>query len=567
MVLSILLVSMDAGRIAAIAPPYVADDELAQYPIIVVAHWTKAPFTNHSRVEGHELKDWEVRTEVEIDRVIKGDVKPGKYVLLTGFRIGWKNDDRIMSYMSTQMAGDTDNLVNPNIWFLRLTKSWDAADKNEYLYLDSYRGVQPLVLEEYFAALRSEEPAKNVLKLIDSQDPEVLRRVLRYICGGVLPWPYDDEFTRHYMSPEKQGRVLTEATDAVAALLDCKDVKIRELAVSVYDALKGKDAIPRLRERLKDSEPRVQAVAAGLLVRHRDAASIANICAATSGLGDMPQSYALVEALSDWKDARLAPALFPYLQNESNYGRIAIKARAALHEFTGQWFPFDAALSRSIWEKTQKAADENERKRIFAELLPYGEQPLAAELVSRDAGAFIRVVNRSKSEIAITRAACGTMEYKTGDSSGTSCYGGNRSNKDDYVNIAAGQALEIPVILDDSFLHAELPHRSMTISFEHTGREFGVKAWIGRIQVEFGKDWKEPERKLEPFVEKWPNGNIKTRGQKINGYASGHWDYFNEAGDRIWKMDYTKGTGADDNPEHPSNKGKGIVNEKCENKK
>ena len=41
----------------AIIPPYVSDDDLAQYPIIVVAHWDKSPLTPHHLIEGEICKE------------------------------------------------------------------------------------------------------------------------------------------------------------------------------------------------------------------------------------------------------------------------------------------------------------------------------------------------------------------------------------------------------------------------------------------------------------------------------------------------------------------------------
>src|SRR5262245_43802411 len=74
----------------AIPPPYVSDEELARHPIIVVGRWKPAPFRDHSRTEnlpnGEKiLKNWEVHTELVIDRVIKGDLKLGTHEILLGF--------------------------------------------------------------------------------------------------------------------------------------------------------------------------------------------------------------------------------------------------------------------------------------------------------------------------------------------------------------------------------------------------------------------------------------------------------------------------------------------------
>ena len=83
-----------------------------------------------------------------------------------------------------------------------------------------------------------------------------------------------------------------------------------------------------------------------------------------------------------------------------------------------------------------------------------------------------------------------------------------------------------------------------------------MKAWIGAVQVEFGPKWKG-QRKLEIVEEKWPNGNFQTKGLTMNGEKYGEWHYFNEDGDRIKSVDYSRGGTATRNPEHPDNKGAG----------
>ncbi len=59
-----LLLSMPAGR--AIPAPFVPDERLAAYPVIVMASWKGAPFEARHKIEGDVLKEWEVRTEISI---------------------------------------------------------------------------------------------------------------------------------------------------------------------------------------------------------------------------------------------------------------------------------------------------------------------------------------------------------------------------------------------------------------------------------------------------------------------------------------------------------------------
>jgi hypothetical protein len=74
------------------------------------------------------------------------------------------------------------------------------------------------------------------------------------------------------------------------------------------------------------------------------------------------------------------------------------------------------------------------------------------------------------------------------------------------------------------------------------------------LSVEFGALWKE-ERKFAWVEECWPNGNLRARGQTLNGDRFGEWHFFNEAGDRIRIVDYSGGHAETVcNPAHSDNK-------------
>jgi hypothetical protein len=147
----------------AIAPAFVSDEELAQYPVIVVGRWNKAPLRPHDRLipcpeKGENdfiCTDSEIHAELVVERVIKGDISPGTHRILLGFRIGWLRPDggRVMAYWSTEEMGDVEEVCESNLWFLVPARSWDENDRHSYLMLDTYRGVQPLEREAYFRGL------------------------------------------------------------------------------------------------------------------------------------------------------------------------------------------------------------------------------------------------------------------------------------------------------------------------------------------------------------------------------------------------------------------------------
>src|SRR2546422_11482936 len=107
---------------SAIAPAYVSDEALARYPVIVVAKWEKAEFKRHHRYEGTNMVTAiESFTELNVLRVIKGDLKPGAaQKVMVGWGIAWSKDGRwVSSGTSTEMPGDVKSVTEPNIWFVK----------------------------------------------------------------------------------------------------------------------------------------------------------------------------------------------------------------------------------------------------------------------------------------------------------------------------------------------------------------------------------------------------------------------------------------------------------------
>src|SRR2546425_11911831 len=97
-------------RVAAIIPRSVPDEELAQKPIIVVARWPKARFTNHNLIEHNAVYEEEVHTELVVERVIKGDLSPGRHRLLFGWGVSWQVDESQQgSYALSERLGEGGN--------------------------------------------------------------------------------------------------------------------------------------------------------------------------------------------------------------------------------------------------------------------------------------------------------------------------------------------------------------------------------------------------------------------------------------------------------------------------
>ena len=584
----------------AMGPPYKTDAELTQNPIIIVATWDRAEMRPHERVRGNIGEKYEMFTELNVHRVIKGDIKPGKHTILMGWGIGWGEDGTgLATYTSTHIQGDANNVCHPNIWFLERKRSWDEADKTLYYHIPHYRAIQPPFLEEYFAALGSGAPQMAVPKLLSSDNHEVLERVLRYLCGDVLPWPHGDGFAASmYLDPPKRGNVLKGQAEAVRGLIGRDVGEVRVTAASVYAFLADKKGIGYLRSLLTDADPSVRAIAMGTLALQRDRASIDAIGAAAQGVADVWLGCKVIDALADWGDAGLVPALIPFLDIDSfgynsgdELGIPAVKARKALHKLTGCWFPYDAEAASRVWKEAAAVADPAKRKALLARLLPDTECPVIAELVGspwyepakppdepatqmsaaatrpctepttkpKDVMATVRLTNASTWTVTIC-----TLPSSVGQEwpSGSAWHGTHRRPsapaKEDFVDLRPGESTDFPVMLDDSFLLAEPNDRKLALTYESNGRALGLKAWIGTVYAEFGSKWHE-ERKLEKVEERWPNGTLKMVGQTMNGRRDGQWEYFNEQGNRIKEDRYTGNVGSGEcNPDYSSNKGAGA---------
>jgi len=587
-----LLVALRGSSLQAIAPDYRTDEELTRYPIIVVAKWDKAEFESHSLVEGNACMEWEAFTELDVQRVIKGDIEPGRHKIMLSYGVGWFQDGTGLSTRtSTDLPGDVDDVTEPNLWFLDRKRSWDKSDETLYYHVPYYRAIQPRCLEPYFAALGSEEPETRVPQLLSGNDVEVVRRSLRYTCGWIWPWPYDpDEFDRRDLNPKYRGKILRDEAERVREVVEGGPREVRALAAAVYAELKGEACIEYMRGLFSDRDPDVRAVAVGILARFRDETSIEAMVAIRLDLEDGLLSCKLIEALAAWGDDRFVPLLIAFLQNDTlayevddDAGIIAVKARYALHRITGYWFPYDVASANDVWRQATTAADDNQRKEILARLLPRGEFPIVAELVGSprkrpvdpgdhdfsnmspalrellepELAATVRVTNTSGREVTLAKRPTSV------DFSGPCAFssGGmgpidDGYTRDDFVTLQHGESLEFEVSMYRSFLVAEPRLRSVKLVYEENGNEVGVNAWIGAIDAEFGPQWKE-ERKTEMVDQRWPNGNLKVVGQTVNGERFGEWNYFNEEGDRIRIVDYSKGWEAQCNPTHPSNKGAG----------
>ena len=264
------------------------------------------------------------------------------------------------------------------------------------------------------------------------------------------------------------------------------------------------------------------------------------------------------------KDLGLVPLLIGQLENGKSNGYIgnnhfipALKAKRALFGITGCEFPFDVEVSKKAW--TEARSESRERRiEMISKLAPAVEKPFKAELIGTPEKSLLRLTNVSHLPTIIASRPSHTSQSAPGRSAGG---GPGKASGAKYQLIAPGGFLEFPFKIEKRLILFPEDQRSITLHFLDNGGESGSRAWIGIVEVGFGEGWKEnrQEKKVE---ELWPNGNLKEIGQTINDERVGDWEFFNEEGDRIRKVDYSNGGTAESNPEHPSNKGAGIRKKK-----
>ena len=310
----VISVSRDA---MGIAPGFVSDRELVESPLLVVAKWNGAPRKDNSRIERGACMEYEVATEIEVQRVIWGDAVPGKLPILVGFHIGWsKKWPRVTAYWSSEVSGDAE-ATKDNLWFL--SRKRGRLDGKSHWYLSNYRGVQPLALEPYFKALEENRIEDQIPRLLETEDEIVLLRTLELIAGGDFPWPYEPW---RFVRPAQNLRPLRSHTNDVRSLIErTHNENVRRHAAAVYSHLLGNASIEYLRAKFQDEDPVVRAIAIGTLALYQEHVAGDFIAKAVRGLNDPEMACALIKRLEAWHDPAAVAALIEFLQNDGYTGQ------------------------------------------------------------------------------------------------------------------------------------------------------------------------------------------------------------------------------------------------------
>jgi hypothetical protein len=449
----------------------------------------------HTRKEagiGQVMDQFEVRTELVIDRVIKGNVEPGKHKLLFGFGVTWaKNGKDVYSGTSTEIPGDVDDVTKPNLWFLSPARSWDSADTTSYLRVRTYRCIQPTTLETYYRTLIRTDRDNAIGDLLDGPEKEIVARSLRFINGERDPWPISSFLDDVIYKGERKRKVLPQHAARLVAAMDRMPEAQRPYAAAVYSSLLGPDSVPQMRKWVGDKDAMVRGIAVGVLARFRDSASVDVFRTAVTGLSDGSVACAIITELDTWGDERLVPVLISFLQNDSNAGMFgddifvpALKAKRALLRITGYGFPFDVRSSLACWDDARRIDGKAPRKQYLFRHLGSDKPPFKAQVVGGKRAAIVvtNVSGRAEEIERLPDWICARLSSAPWDYTTS----GNRGPSVTFVSVAPGGSIRFPLRLDEAFLLSEPKSRIIQLLYLQNGNKQGRNAWIGTISPTFG---------------------------------------------------------------------------------
>ncbi len=469
-----------AGPALAVAPPTVEDAVLAKSAVVVVARWDGEPIRwRDGLYDGADAR-------IVVERSIAGGLAPGTHAIRLGPGLGWGPEGRLIAHWSTEMWGEIDDVSQPNLWFLRAAREGDAASTTEVLHLDTYRNVQPLELERFFAAIRSEDAPADLEKLLASGPPAlVVQRALSYAAGGRRPWPLRSWFDDYLKRGDEAARVEGLA-DAVEALLGRPEPDVRREAAAVLADLRGAGALVQMRRLLSDPDGDVRATAIAIFARARETRMLEAMARAAQGANHPLAGLAAVDELAAWGGEDVVPVLLALAGSDGSatFRRgddvfsPAFRARAALLQITGVTFSTDGARNAAAWREVQ-GLDGDARRARLRELLGEQEAPLSARL---DAAARrVVVTNVSQQVVQVSRLPA-EVDYRIpGVLEGGG--GGQPAGRADFVDLAPGESLHLDVTPSERFLATPAAERQLRLVYDRTGSRFGAAAWVGLLDV------------------------------------------------------------------------------------
>ena len=314
----------------------------------------------------------------------------------------------------------------------------------------------------------------------------------------------------------------------------------------------------------------MRAIAIGTLVAHRDLQSADLMPKAAVGLENPIVACELIARLRRWNDVKAVPVLIEFLEDDglsyiigNDLGIPAVKSQETIRKITGYALPFDVAVSRDAWSQAKDISNREERIQLLRRILPNDPDPWNAVLLRNEKKYVIEVTNRSKQTISLLKQP---SYIDVSYSHGVFTVGhdkGAKTGKARFEKLAPGGSIRFPVDFrnqDFEFLISSGKRQRIELQYLENGNEFGLKAWLGVVEVSVAKNIASAKTPTKEVTERWPNGNLKLKGQTLGRVKTGEWTYFNEAGDRTRTIEYFNGRIAKEatyNPSHPTNDGMG----------
>jgi hypothetical protein len=500
-----VVLSLHRPALAAF-PPRVSDEELARRPVLVIARWAGAPMIEVDLAR--EMRGTPGnRTELVVERVIAGDLKPGRHEVIIGPFLSWSAIHPTVTCPTSSFLITDIKPEEPNLWLLQRTRAV-KNDPNVYLSANDYRGVRRVGTGPYFLALRGKDPRVEIPKLLTSKDREIVLLALDWVCGGRVPEPYfEDDLPLRPISgfPPPDRKPLKENLPAVEALLGHGDPVVRREAACVVGDWAGTASLPRMRRLLADPDPGARAIAVVTLAALDDRESSDAINSAVRGI-DNREAGKVICALAAWKNPRVVPALIGYLQNDRPASSVedlqvlCLLARAALRQVTGHTFPLDVRASERVWRQAETIHDAGRRDAFLTGAMPHDPDPLSAELVRDTSGFAVVVTNTSRRPLLLARTPQQIdVDYKIELPGGGSRGGGGGggfdrivkvTGKGSFVELKPGGSTRFPYEgvgneegegFGEDFFLAGPGSREVKLSYRRNGHEYGLNAWVGTL--------------------------------------------------------------------------------------
>jgi hypothetical protein len=480
---------LTAALAEGITPRTYTDDELAQFPQVVVAYWPGGPAKPQV---GNADKGSE--QTIVVTQVLGGTIRRGRVRVMCGNWIDWSGK-RDQGFFDGAPLPPVHNFHRLNVWFLKGGKGGQP-----YL-LESIYCVQPLNLVPLYRALRPADRNERVGSCLESRDPEVVSRALTFVDGDKDPWPLENGLSR--LESTEEGKPLAGQMGRVRDVALGRLSGCRAEAAAVYAKGMQGSSVGVLRRLLDDRDPQVQAVAAAWLVRLDDTREVSKIAAVLGKIEDSGVACQTAQAAGRSRDTAYVPALIQLLDNHMLWFMLGTDlhvpssdAQKALRSLTGVVFPFDVAASDNAWRAVEGLDLASRAEKLKAILGDWDEPLVATYLLLPGKAKFykgmdgrmlqVTVRNRTDHPVVVeNRPASFDCSVDNGEFGGSVREPGN-DQPTRLVSLAAGGAIRFKMVVEAEPLWEKT---KPVIQLEYTDEDlkFNRSHWVGIVAARSGR--------------------------------------------------------------------------------